>query len=108
MGEAAVLPQLPIHDIPRGDEGILDGTAGVMVLASADDEYVAGFDGVLDTVDRQHAAALNEDEHFIHIVDVARFGMCGFTRLEHVYAAVDDFRIAELPGQQARAVGSQV
>ena len=100
--------RLSIHYIPGGDEGSLDGAAGVVVFAFVDDEDITGLNGMLDAVDGQDSAALDEDEDFIDIVDMAGFGMGGFAGLEYVDAAVGDFGITEMLGHEVQAVGFQV
>lgn len=80
----------------------------MMVFAFVDDKDIAGFDGVIDAVDRQNSAALDENEDFVDIVDVASFGVGGLAGLEYIYAPVCDLRITEVLRHELQAIGFQV
>ena len=80
----------------------------MVIFAGFHDKNVAGLDGVIYPVNGQHAAALDEDKHFIHIVYVTCFGVSGFPRFEHINAPTCNVGIAQMIRQQAGWRGVKV
>jgi hypothetical protein len=76
----------------------------MMIFAFFDDDNIASLNRIFDPVNREHALALDEDKHFIHIVDMARLGVSDFTGLENIQPTAGDTGIAKKARQQVHAI----
>jgi len=80
----------------------------MMIFACSNNYNITGFDRIIYTVNRDDSRTLQEDEHFIHVVHVTRFGMSGFAGLEDMNAATGDLCVAKDIRHQSPAICIEV
>ena len=66
-----------------------------MIFSRFNDYNIACLDWIIGAIDREDSYALNEDKHLVHIMDMLRFRVGGFSWFEHINAAACYSRGAE-------------